>query len=100
MVYFLVARQPLEHLFLDRACLPVNCPVIGLGISNVPEPVVFQSVPNYFYVVIVQIKVVSAVWWLIWPDRDRVLVRPKNQEILADFVKLLLLLLSRLRLVS
>ena len=82
MVHLLVASQTLIKSPLDGANLPEDRPVVRgllpLRLFAVSEPIVFQSVANYFDVVVVKKEVVAAVWWLVGPNRNRVFIGPEN----------------------
>jgi hypothetical protein len=78
MVDFLVASQRLVGSFFDRTSLPIERPIIGLGIPNVSKPVVFESVPHNLDVAIVKNEVIAPIWRLVGPNSHWVFIRPED----------------------
>ena len=78
MVDFLVASQRLIGSFFDRTSLPIKSPIVGLGIPNISESVVFKSVPHDLDVAIVKNEVIAPIWGLVGPNSHRVFIWPEH----------------------
>lgn len=85
MIHFLISSQTFVNCSLNCTRLPVDCPVFLFSFFNIFKPVVFKCKPYYFYVVIVQQKVIAFVCWWSWFNVHWVFIRSENQKVFSDF---------------
>ena len=95
MIHFLVSAQTLIYRSFNCARLPVKAPptivvfeIMRILQFNVPKTIVLQCIPNNFYIVSMQQKVVPPIGWWVWSYGNRIIIRSKYQEVLPHLWQL------------